>query len=141
MSKGNKRYKSNCEDWQSTTGGMFHPFYNDMMESEVGKILLGNSKAWQIYCVLVFKYQAKYENGLCTSSNKDNISLTYKEAKEYMTKRTFINSIDLIIQLGFIKIIKSGYAERKCNIFGFSNMWSYYNTDQFNIKDKWKRKL
>lgn len=139
MSKKDKRRNNNWQPCQSISGGKFIPIYEDMIKSEAGKVLIKDAKAFQLYFLMASKYKPIYINKVFISDNVDNISMTQEEAKEYMTKRTFCKCIDKLINLGFIKLIKSGYAERECNIYGLNDMWKLYDTDKFNIKNKWKR--
>ena len=56
-----------------------------------------------------------------------------------MNQRTFYKSIDKLIELGFVKVIRNGYAAKICNIYGFSDMWKVYGTKGFEVKEEFKR--
>lgn len=71
--------------------------------------------------------------------NEDDISFTYAEGKKLMSERTFMKSIEQLIDLGFIKIVRQGWTSREPNIFGFSDQWKHYGTDKFNVVPKRKR--
>ena len=129
----------NYQGFQSTKGGSLIPIYRDMFNSNVGQELIKDAKAFQIYFLMISKYTAKYANKVLISSNKNDISMPVSEYKKYMTPRTFYKCIDKLINLGFVKLIRSGFSTRECNIYGFNYMWQLYDTKKFIIKEEWKR--
>lgn len=134
-----KKRKNHYQSFQTAKGGRMIALYIDMLDSKAGQILLADAKAYQLYSLLLKKYTAKFEHGILISSNKDNISIPVAEYMKYMTQRTFEKCIDKLIGLGFIKLIRSGYSTRTCNIYGFSDMWKNYDKENFEIKEEWKR--
>ena len=111
-----------------------------MVESKAFKELSHASVV--LYIRMLIEYQPKYIHGILESTNSNNIKMPYTDkqnTQELMTKRTFFKSIDELIAYGFIKVIKSGYEERICNIYGFNDMWQNYGKNEFCIKDEWKR--
>lgn len=129
--------------------GQFRMLYLDMLDSKAWEELTANDI--QLYLLMLKKYKRQEsKNGIAYGSNKDNISMTEKDHTDeygnlikgylnYMTGRTYRKSLDHLIELGFIKLIKSGYATRECNIYGFNDMWQKYGTKEFDIKSEWFR--
>ncbi|WP_236575988.1 hypothetical protein, partial [Paenibacillus sp. USDA918EY] len=72
--------------------------------------------------------------------NENDISFTYAEGEQLMTEQTFSKSLDQLNDLGFIKVVQSGWTTRTATIYGFSDMWKYYGTDKFNVTPRPKRK-
>ncbi|KAA8673388.1 hypothetical protein [Clostridium sp. HV4-5-A1G] len=138
--------KQNFQSFQSSKGGRFMPIYFDMVDSKAWSELKSNDI--KVYLYMLRKYTAKYDKHILISSNKDNISVPKdeylgKHKKQSwsikMNQTTFMNCIDHLIDLGFIKVVRDGYASRECNIYGFSDMWKKYGTKDFYIKNDWKR--
>jgi hypothetical protein len=141
-----KKKRQNYQSFQSINGGRLIALYFDMLDSEAWRELKGNDI--KVYMYMLRKYTASYTKGMLVNCNKDNISIP---KNEYLGKdkkqpwimkigrSTFINAIDNLIDLGFIKVVKSGYAARECNIYGFNDMWKFYGTDKFYIKNEWRR--
>ena len=100
----------------------------NMMESKAWKELTVHSR------VLYMEMKAKY-NG----TNDNDISYTYTEGTELMSKLTFTKSMDQLIELGFIKIVSQGWNVREPNIYGFHDMWLHYGTKAFEVKPRSKR--
>lgn len=134
-----RRKGGNYQSFQSTKGGSLIAIFRDMFNSKVGQELFKDAKAFQIYFLMLSKYTAKYDNKALISSNKDDISIPVSEYSQYMTPRTFSKCIDKLIDLGFVKVIRSGFSTRECNIYGFNNMWQFYGTKKFIINEEWKR--
>jgi len=138
--------RQNYQKFQSTKGGRMDAIYFDMMESKAWGELSGNDI--KLYLYMLKKYSANYVKYVYINSNKNNISIPKKEYLGLdesqlwtikMGMSTFQNSIDNLIKLGFVKVVEYRYATRECNIYGFSDMWSYYGTEKFVIKNEWKR--
>ncbi len=82
---------------------------------------------------LYLEFRFKY-NG----ENEHNIIFTYQDAEKIMSKSTFIKSRNQLIERGFIDVIKRGGLEKQPVIYGLSNRWKKYGTEEFikvNIKD------
>jgi len=97
------------------------------------------SKAWKELSahsiVLYMEMKAKY-----TGHNENDISFTYSEGEALMNKKTFTNSLDQLIDFGFIKVIRQSWTTRECNIYGFHSMWQHYGTKMFAVTPRIKRK-
>jgi len=92
------------------------------------------SKAWEeldSYDKEAFTHIAIKYNG----KNKVDLSLTYKEANRLQSNHRFKDSIDHLVEYGFIDVIESGGVWKKCNIYGLSERWRLYGTDKF-VKGK-----
>jgi hypothetical protein len=100
----------------------------NMMESKAWKKLTVHSR------VVYQEMKAKY-----TGSNENDISFTYKEATEIMNDRTFTKCIDQLIECGFIKLIQQNWTKREPNIYGFSEQWKLYGTNNIEVKPRKKR--
>lgn len=73
-------------------------------------------------------------------NNKNNISIPTKETRVlYGDNRTYIKDIDNLIECGFIRQITSGVPTMSVSIYGFSEQWKYFGTDEFKISEKDKR--
>lgn len=138
--------KQNFQSFQSNNGGRLIALYFDMIDSKAWSELKGNDI--KVYLYMLRKYTASYTKGMLVSCNKDNISIPKneylgKDKKQSwiikMNQTTFMNSLDHLIELGFIKVVRNGYNSRECNIYGFSDMWKKYGTKDFTIKDEWRR--
>jgi hypothetical protein len=131
--------KQNFQSFQSSKGGRFIPIYFDMVCSKAWEILSGNS--FKLYVYMLSKYKVKYINGQIDYCNKDNISITRSEYSKFMAKNTFERCIDELIDHGFIRVneYKSMGGSRKLIIYAFNDEWQKYGTEEFNIKNDWKR--
>ena len=88
------------------------------------------SAAWEkldSYAIAAFIHIAIKFKG----NNKNNLSFTYSEAKRLMRAHRFKKSIDMLVEFGFIDIVRSGGVWKKCNIYGLSERWRWYGTDSF----------
>jgi len=64
--------------------------------------------------------------------NKHDLSLTYEEAKKFgQSAHRFKDSIDHLVEYGFIDIVKSGGVWKKCNIYGLSERWRGYGSKNY----------
>lgn len=63
--------------------------------------------------------------------NKRDLSLTYEEAKHLQSSHRFKASIDHLVEYGFIDVIESGGVWKKCNIYGLSERWRGYGSNNF----------
>ena len=92
------------------------------------------SEAWEkldVYDMGTFLHIAIEFNG----DNKDDLSLTYKEARWLMGEHRFKQSIDNLVNYGFLDVVRSGGVWKKCNIYALSERWRRYGTGEF-IKGK-----
>ena len=67
----------------------------------------------------------------CKSQNDNNLSYTYREAKKIMHINTFAKALRELVNNGLIDIIRSGGLHKKCNIFGLSDRWKFYDQENF----------
>lgn len=67
--------------------------------------------------------------------NRDNLSLTYEEAKKFASSRTLKKNFDELVEHGFLDVVRSGRMWRKCNIFALSDRWRKYGKEEF-VKGK-----
>ena len=89
-----------------------------------------SSDAWSNldpYAITVFIHIAIKFRG----NNKNNLSLTYAEAKWLMGTHRFKKSIDMLVEFGFIDIVRSGGVWKRCNIYALSDRWMLFGTDKF----------
>ncbi len=63
--------------------------------------------------------------------NNDNISFTYKEGQELMSRSRFIKARDRLVELGFIDIIENWRHSNRPTIYGLSARWRHYGTRLF----------
>ena len=114
--------------------GSFTKISNDMLKSKAWKQL--SLRQQGLYLYLKSKF-TKYKN---QDTNVDDISIPKSEASTlYGDLKTFRNDIDVLIDTGFIRQIKSGWNTRTANIYGFSDKWKLYGTDKFIIPENDKR--
>lgn len=103
------------------------------------------SKAWKQLSLrqqgLYLHLKSKFTVNLRTlNNNKDDISIPTSEAKTlYGDLRTFRKDIDTLIDYGFIKQIVSGVPTMSVSIYGFSDKWKYYGTENFNVSNNDRR--
>ena len=70
--------------------------------------------------------------------NDNEIVFTYKEAQEKykISRRSFSQALDELVEKGFIRIARPGIARLKIHtLYGFSERWRNYGTKDF-IKEK-----
>ncbi len=121
----------------------FHSFESITENSPYARITrnMVKSKAWQelnayeqvLYLHLKLKYTGK------PGSEKD-LSFTYKEGENLMSKRTFTRSMDKLIAVGLVDLIRHMPYSQACNIYGLSDRWHNYGTEDFKSKTRPKRK-
>ena len=113
----------------------FTKICRDMQRSEAWKQL--KLRQIGLYFILKSKFTA---NKYTLDTNKDNISMPTSEAKRYYGDlRTFRKDIDKLIDLGFIKQVVSGVPTMSVSIYGFSDNWKYYDTDNFHVPNEDRR--
>ena len=64
-------------------------------------------------------------------NNKHNLSFTYEEASKLQSPHRFNDSISHLVEKGLIDIMRSGGVWKKCNIYGLSERWRLYGTEEF----------
>lgn len=136
MAKSKKLKFPTNFDFESTNQRYdFTKICKDMQKSPAWKSL--NLRQRGLYLELKFKFTA---NPKTLSTNADNISFTTTEAKEvYGDLRTFRGDVDALINAGLIKQIISGVPTMSANIYGFSDKWKDYGTENFFIPERDKR--
>ncbi len=105
---------------RNSIDGNFSYIEHNIINSEAWKGLKAHTK-W-----LYFEYKLRWYG-----DNTRNIILTYPEANKIMSIETFINDRKLLIERGFIDVIKRGGLEKQCMIYGLSNRWKKYGTKDF----------
>jgi len=133
----NKDQKS--ESFETSGNSNFIALFWDMFDSVPWKKLSSNDI--NVYLHMRRKYSRKKSRKIIYDSNKDNISMPKEEYLQFIGQTAFANSIDSLINYGFIKVIeyKPLGGSRKVIIYGFSDMWKHYGTSKFIIKEEWKR--
>jgi hypothetical protein len=112
---------------RSKKGNNFNAFESYMSNARHYRITINmrESKAWKdldIYARDLYHYMKSKYN----FNNENNISCTYEEGMELMSKASFTKAMDSLISHGFIKIIRNGRNLRQPNIYGFSDLWKQY---------------
>ena len=91
-----------------------------------------DSKAWaklDSYDKEAFLHIAIKCRGL---ENIRDLSLTFEEAGKFgQSTHRFNKSIGNLVDYGFIDIIQSGGVWKKCNIYGLSERWRGYGSNNF----------
>jgi hypothetical protein len=105
---------------RNSIDGDFSYIEHNIINSEAWKGLKAHTK-W-----LYFEYKLRWYG-----DNTRNIIFTYLEAKKIMSIATFINDRKLLIEKGFIDVIKRGGLEKQPMIYGLSNRWKKYGTKDF----------
>ena len=100
--------------------GTYSYIEHNIINSEARKGLKAHTK-W-----LYFEFKLRWYG-----DNARNIILTYIEANKIMSIATFINDRKLLIERGFIDVIRRGGLEKQCMIYGLSNRWKKYGTKDF----------
>jgi hypothetical protein len=101
-------------------GPPFVRIFHELIDSKAWKELSCYARA--VYIEIYRKY-----NG----SNNDNLSYTYREASKIMHRLTFTKALRELVNNGLIDIIRSGGLHKKCNIFGLSDRWKFYDQENF----------
>lgn len=132
-----KKKKGTYESFETYKPSNFLALYWAMIDSKAWEELTAHEI--QLYIYMKRKYQRKVSKGTVYETNKDNISIPVSEWRKLMHQRTFYKSIDRLIELGFIKLVENNKHIKKCNIYGFNDMWAKYGTKDFEIKREWLR--
>ncbi|MEA4998907.1 MAG: hypothetical protein VB087_05890 [Candidatus Limiplasma sp.] len=111
--------------------GQFTKICRDMMQSKAWQVL--NLRQQGLYLLLKSKYTQKVTHGIIEKTNRDNISFPKSEWTEYYGDyRTFSHDMELLVNLGFIRIVERGKCTRTPNIYGFTTGWKEYP----NVKNR-----
>jgi len=105
---------------RNSIDGDFSYVEHNIINSEAWKGLKAHTK-W-----LYFEYKLRWRG-----DNTRNIIFTYTEANKIMSIATFINDRKLLIERGFIDIVKRGGLEKQPMIYGLSDRWKKYGTKDF----------
>lgn len=125
------------ESWQTNGNSNFMQIFYDMFDSKAWKEL--NAHDCFLYLYMLRKHQRKVTSGYIEKSNYNDISMPKSEYEKIMSNKTFYKCIDNLIEHGFVRVIRSGYAEKTCNIYSFSDTWKQYGNKNFEIKNEWRR--
>lgn len=109
---------------RNSIDGDFSYIEHNIINSEAWKGLKAHTK-W-----LYFEYKLRWYG-----DNTRNIIFTYIEANKIMSIATFINDRKLLIERGFIDVIRRGGLEKLPMIYGLSSRWKKYGTKDFIKKD------
>ncbi len=94
-----------------------------------------NSKAWQQldpYDITTYLYfKSKYYKKKNGDFNYKNISLTYGEMEPVMSWGRFKKSIDNLLRVGLIDIVRHRPQARDATIYGLSSRWHKYGEKDF----------
>jgi len=123
------------EDFESFSDqGRFGKITFDMMGSAAWKKLTLR----QTGLYLLFK--SKFTKNSKGTDSRNNLTLPKEEwSKLYKTPSCYYQDLDMLIALGFIRVVTyQGYL-RKPTIYGFSTMWKLYGKDGFTIRESDKR--
>lgn len=112
----------------ATTNGRWLRIAGDMLDSLAWKQLSVYEQ------VLYLHIKNKFRVNKVGESNERNISFTYSEGQKLMSKRTFTQSIDRLIELGFVDLVEHWRHAKKPTIYGLSARWRDYGTDKFEEK-------
>jgi hypothetical protein len=120
----------------------FEPFESQSKHSPYARIArsMVNSLAWKelnpyeitLYLHLKLKYTGK-------PGGEKDISFTYKEGTKLMSKAVFTRSIDKLIEVGLVDLVRHMPYSSSCNIYGLSHRWHKYGTPDFKKKTRPKR--
>ena len=133
---GRKKVIVQNEPWESNkpSNAKFTKICDDMQNSEAWHMLTLRQQG--LYLFLKKKYIKKSDG----TDNSTDIHITDKDKKIIKVVNNTLNKdIDALIDYGFIKLIKHGKVVHKPNIYGFSDMWRKYGTDNFFIHPNDKR--
>lgn len=133
MAKKAKTWKfKNFES--ATSEGRFVRVAGDMLESQAWKKLDAFDQ------VLYLHIKNKFRVNQRGVSNERNISFTYREGQELMSKARFTKSLDKLIEVGFIDLEQHWRHAKKPTIFGLSARWREYGTASFKKATRSKAK-
>lgn len=126
---------ANFKDFESyTTNGRFVRIAGDMIESQAWQQLDAFERDLYLHIKNKFRVNQRGE------SNERNISFTYREGQELMSKARFTKSLDKLIEVGLIDLVGLWRHSKKPTIFGLSARWRDYGTDSFTKQVRSKAK-
>ena len=131
--------KQTNESFETSGNSNFTALFWDMFDSKAWRNLSSNDI--NVYMNMRRKYSRRVLHGVITNSNKDNIEMPKDDYLKFIGQVAFANSIDSLIDNGFIKVIKYKPlgGSRNVIIYGFADMWKYYGTSKFIVKEEYKR--
>lgn len=146
-----KPKKQSPEKWESD-GGNYIPVHYDVVDSKAFVTLSGN--AVKVYIYMRRKNVRKRIDGVYYDSNCSDISMPELGSdkkdkfggrpgagytKIGLGQRAFHAAIDQLIDHGFVRLVKSGYETKTCNIYGFVDTWKKYGKSDFLVKPEHRR--
>lgn len=128
---GRQRKGSNFKNFESPNeGGRFVRLSIAMLESPAWAAL-------DVYERMLYVYiKTKYKVNQRGEGNENNLSCTYEEGQQLMSKSRFTQAIDRLIEAGFVDLVKHRRHTRECNVYGLSARWQLYGTPQFEAKNR-----
>lgn len=125
--------KANFETFESrTANSKYLRITADMLKSKAWAEL----DAYDITSYLYFKQ--KYHVKSNGDTNGKDISLTYEEMKSVMCHDRFKKSVDNLLRVGFIDLVKHRPQIRECTIYGLSSRWHKYGQEDFKTHQRVK---
>ena len=115
--------------------GRFAKITIDMMNSPAWRALSVYEVA--LYLAIKSKYKGVNKSG---QDNSQDLSFTYKEGLQLMSKDRFIIAIDRLLETGFIDLIEHLPQARRPTIYGLSARWREYGTPEFKKQARGKLK-
>jgi len=98
------------------------------------------SKAWaelDAYDVTAYiNFKSKYHVKSTGENNSKDISLTYEEMGAVMSWGRFKKSIDNLLRVGLIDIVRHKPQAREATIYGLSVRWHKYGEEDFVIRQR-----
>lgn len=138
--------KQNYESFETGGQSNFISIYWDMFDSKAwGELSAHDIK---LYIYFKRKHHRHVLKGIVYGSNKDNITFpkkTYGDKpdelgyEDIMSQKTFANSIDHLINFGFVRVVQHRWNVRLSTIYGFNDMWKQYGTNKFKVLNKDRR--
>jgi hypothetical protein len=129
---------------RKTRKANFEPYESKAENSNYLRIThnMLNSEAWQAldpYDITAYLYfKSKYTRKKNGDYNHSDISLTYKEMEEFMSWGRFSKSIDNLIRVGLIDMVRHSPHTRDATIYGLSSRWHNYKTPEFKEQKRVK---
>ena len=114
--------------------GRFIKLTVNMLGSPAWKALTVYEQA--LYLAIKEKYKGVSRTG---HDSARDISFTYEEGLQLMSKTRFIKAIDRLIETGFIDLVSHLPQSRQATIYGLSSRWHNYGTPEFKEHKRVKR--
>jgi hypothetical protein len=113
--------KANFESFESrTANSRYARITKDMISSPAWREL--DIFAQVLYLHMKLKY---------TPGHEQNISFTYQEGQQLMSKKVFARSIDKLIEVGLIDLVEHWRYSQRPNVYGLSSRWHNYGEPGF----------